>query len=92
MWRQGFCSLLRSGKPGRASGPFERALATLRIGPGIVGSSGGNDGKAPLALARCLFHAGEARRQNREFHAANAFLEETADIVELESAAGAFGM
>lgn len=42
---------------------------------------GGRPPPPPLTLARCLFHAGEARRQNGEFRAANAFLEEAAVVV-----------
>lgn len=51
---------------------------------------GGRPPPPPLTLARCLFHAGEARRQNGEFRAANAFLEEAAAIVAaaMESSTG----
>lgn len=69
--------------------PFERALDTVRNGKTTHG--GGDDGKTTppaLTLARCLFHAGEARRQNRDFGIANAFLEEAAAIVATESSAG----
>lgn len=57
---------------------FERAVDIVRGGK----MTGGSDGSPPpLALARCLFHAGEARRQNRELDVANTLLEEAADIV-----------
>eukprot|EP00903_Cladosiphon_okamuranus_P008920 g8538.t1 len=81
-------SVLRSGRPGRASVLFERALDTVRSGKLIVGGGdGGGTTPALLTLARCLFHAGEARRQNRELGIANAFLEEAAAIVATESSA-----
>lgn len=81
-----FSSALRSGKPGRASESFERAVDIVRG----VKTTGGNDGGSPppLALARCLFHAGEARRQNGELGVANTFLEEAAVIVATETSAG----
>lgn len=82
-------SVLRSGKPERASVPFERALETVRSCKPAIG--GGDDGKnisSLLPLARCLFHAGEARRQNREFAIAQAFLEEAAAIITMKSSAG----
>lgn len=69
--------------------PFERALNTARSGKlTIGGDDNGKNGPSLLTLARCLFHAGEARRQNREFGIANAFLEEAAAIVAMESSAG----
>lgn len=68
-------SILRSGKPQRAVGLFERALDTAR------NKMGGNP---PLTVARCMFHAGEAKRQAREFFAARALLEESAAIAAAE--------
>lgn len=69
--------------------PFERALDTVRSGKMAYG--GGDDGKKnppSLTLARCLFHAGEARRQSRDFSIASAFLEEAAGIIAAENSAG----
>lgn len=81
-------SVLRSGKPERASVLFEKALDTVR-GAMMTDADGVRRHKfPPLALARCLFHAGEARRQNREFHAASTFLEEAAAIVKTETSLG----
>ena len=72
-------SILRSGKPERATAPFDRALATARDQLG---------GEPPLTLARCLFHAGESRRQAGEFAAAGSLLEDAAVIVDREGTAG----
>lgn len=82
-------SILRSGKPERASAPFERALETVRSGQTAQGGDGaGKKTPPPLTLARCLFHAGDARRQSRDFRAANAFLEEAAAIIATKTSAG----
>lgn len=75
-------SVLRSGKPERATIAFERALETARTSLG---------GRPRLTLARCLFHAGEARRQARDFGAARALLEEASALVAAASAGGCAG-
>ncbi len=70
---------------------FEKALDTVR---GVMVTDANGVKRQlfpPLALARCLFHAGEARRQNREFHAASTYLEEAAAIVATESSVGTCG-
>lgn len=59
--------------------PFDRALATARDQLG---------GEPPLALARCMFHAGESRRQAGELAAARSLLEDAAAVVDREGTAG----
>lgn len=79
VYRNVLNSVLRSGKPERAIIPFERALETARTKLG---------GQPRLTLARCLFHAGEARRQALDFVAARALLEEASALAATARAGG----
>lgn len=58
---------------------FERALETVRKRLGA---------QSFLTLARCLFHAGEAKRQAGELKLARAYLDEAASVMSAERAAG----
>lgn len=72
-------SILRSGKPERAAATFERALETIqnRLRP-----------QSSLTLARCLFNAGEAKRQAGDLAAAREYLDEAASVMSAERTAG----
>lgn len=72
-------STLRSGRPERAAAMFERALETVRKREGA---------KSFLTLSRCLFHAGEAKRQAGKLSLARAYLDEAANALSAERAAG----
>lgn len=58
---------------------FKRALETVqdRLRP-----------QSPLTLARCLFNAGEAKRQAGDLATARAYLDEAANVISAERTAG----